>query len=520
MFQQKSFDSKQDKIVKALESDYEFKIATRGVELTPPNPERTKDAFARIGYSLEESVADLIDNSLDAGATDVLIRFIYDRKNVHRIFIVDNGRGMREERLRRAMQFGSTLEHEKTDLGKYGIGLKSASLSQCKQFAVISRVGKEVCGRRWSSTSFQKDWLCEKLDPSGCSVLVAAPWDGLDVSKSCTIVMWEQLTCLQVGDAGTSETVNRAIIGLANHLGLVFHRFLEKKGKLKLHLDSQFAGQRESGVTQIVEPFNPFGYPVSGVKTYPKKFEIKLAAVGRLTLVAHIWPPKSKDRGYTLGGGKISSRQGFYFYRNDRLIQAGGWNGYRGDDSEPHVSLARVAVDIPLGTEGHFDVMVQKSKVSPPRDFVSAVKSAVSGTTKFSDFVSKAIEVYRKKLGSQESDDFPLVPWGGLSLRSRDKAKALLAPDERKIRKVGFRWKKLDATTVFDLDRERRLIYLNEIHRKAILGGARRSKNDAELFKAAIFLLVQEHFDHQAITRGRKKYLVTCNRLLLDNLSN
>jgi HSP90 family molecular chaperone len=117
----------------------------------PPNPERTKDAIARIGYSLEESIADLIDNSLDAQATDVLIRFIYDRKNIHRIFVVDNGHGMREETLRRAMQFGSTLRHEKTDLGKYGIGLKSASLSQCNQFSVISRVDKEVSGRRWSS---------------------------------------------------------------------------------------------------------------------------------------------------------------------------------------------------------------------------------------------------------------------------------------------------------------------------------------------------------------------------------
>ncbi len=74
-----------------------------------------------------------------AGATDVLVRLLYDRKSVRRVCIVDNGCGMREETLRRAMQFGSTLKHKKGDLGKYGIGLKSASLSQCEQFAVVTR---------------------------------------------------------------------------------------------------------------------------------------------------------------------------------------------------------------------------------------------------------------------------------------------------------------------------------------------------------------------------------------------
>ena len=266
-------------------------------------------------------------------------------------------------------------------------------------------------------------------------------------------------------------------------------------------------------------PLNPFGYPLSGAKNYPKRFRIKLENVGNLTLTAHIWPRKSRDPGYMLGGGKVSSRQGFYFYRNNRLIQAGGWNGFRHDDAEPHLSLARVAVDLPSNAEGHFDVTVQKSKVTPPLDFVGALKIASSESIKFSDYVAKAVEVYRKK--AQEhgkhggGHDFPVVPWGGLPSRSRNSAREILASGSR-VRKVNILWtNKLDAATVFDVDHENLKIRLNELHRRSILGGARRSKTDGALFKGMIFLLVREYFDLALMSRRRKEFLDNCNALLL-----
>ena len=499
-------------------TDYDSRIVSNGVESTPPDPRRTKDAFSRIGYSLEEAVADLVDNSIDARATDVLVRFLYDRKSIRRVFIVDNGRGMREETLRDAMRFGSTLKHKKSDLGKYGIGLKSASLSQCEQFAVVTRAGSEISGRRWSAASFQKDWLCEKLDRAGCKNLLDARWSGVDLGKSGTIVMWDDLTNLQAGDLPASETVNKAVLGLANHLGLVFHRFLEKEDEFRIRLDSQFVGLPEFDIAQFVTPLNPFGYGETGAKGYPKEFKTTLAGVGDLTLVAHIWPPKSRKSGYTLGGGKISSRQGFYFYRNDRIIQAGGWNGYRGDDAEPHLSLARVAIDIPPGSEGHFDVMVQKSKVSPPRDFVGAVRNAKAGTATFAEYVAQAVKTYRAEGKAEQADERKLVPWGGLSAKSRREAREILATDEGRIRRINFRWKPLDAEVVFSLDRPRGIINLNELHRQTILGAARKSRNDAELFKSTLFLLVRDYFDRKPLTRGRVEFLEACNKLLLGSL--
>ena len=497
---------------------YSIDIGTRGVESTPPDPERTKDAFSRIGYSFDEAVADIIDNSIDAEATDILVRLLYDRKSIRRVFIVDNGRGMHEETLRSAMRFGSTLKHKKSDLGKYGIGLKSASLSQCEKFAVITCTDGHVSGRRWSTASFQNNWMCEKLEEAGCRRLFDAQWAGLDLDRSGTIVMWDELTNLQAGDLPASETVNKAILGLENHLGLVFHRFLEKGNKFRIRLDSHFAGLPEVNVAQFVTPLNPFSYEAAGAKGYPIEFKTTLAGVGDIKLVAHIWPPKSRRAGYTLGGGKISSRQGFYFYRNDRMIQAGGWNGCRGDDAEPHLSLARVAIDIPPGSEGHFDVMVQKSKVSPPRDFVEAVRNARAGTTIFAEYVAQAVKVYRSEGKTEQTDERLLVPWGGLSASARKNAREILAPDESRIRRVNFCWKPLDASVVFDLDRTRGVINLNEYYRQAILGGTRKSRNDARAFKAALFMLVRGYFDQKPLTRVRAEFLETCNKLLLCSL--
>ena len=79
----------------------------------------------------------------------------------------------------------------------------------------------------------------------------------------------------------------------------------------------------------------------------------------------HIWPPQSHALGYRLGGGKVALRQGFYFYRNNRVIQAGGWNGVRGDDGEPHLSLARVKIDLPSELDSMFKLDVTKSRLDP-----------------------------------------------------------------------------------------------------------------------------------------------------------
>jgi hypothetical protein len=496
-------------------SDFLTSLQSSGTEKTPPDPSRTKMAFARVGYALPQAIADLIDNSIDAEAKTVLIRFLYDRKGVHRVFIVDDGKGMSEPVLSQAMRFGSTLPHRPEDLGQYGIGLKAASFSQCNTLSVITNSGKEIAGRRWTNESIGRDWLCEKLAAPGCKELLSAPWAELALQQHGTIVMWEELTGLQSGQSSPVETVNRAIEELAVHLGMVFHRFLSRNS-IKIVIDTQFVGRRESTVPHFVEALNPFSYPKSGAQAYPKAFQISLEGIGTVILEAHIWPARTQEPGYRLGGGKVASRQGFYFYRNSRLIQAGGWNGYRDQDDEPHLSLARVSVNLPKGV----DVSIQKDKVDNlPKGFIEEVRQAATGSIRFTDFIKKAQEVYRSR-GRPSEDDFPLVPRKGLSGDLRDAARKLLGENERRVRAVDFRWSAIEAGKVFEIDRDKQRIVLNELYRKSILYGRRRSENDAQLFKVMLFLLTHEYFDFQAMTKARAHFLEICNQLLLRSLND
>src|SRR5207248_876268 len=93
-----------------------------------------------------------------------------------------------------------------------------------------------------------------------------------------------------------------------------------------------------------VKALDPFGYPTTGNLQYPRTFTVSIDGCDAIQLAAHIWPAKSNLEQYK-GIGSVIERQGFYFYRNDRLVQAGGWNGFR--QPEHHLSLARVAVDLP-----------------------------------------------------------------------------------------------------------------------------------------------------------------------------
>ena len=497
------------------DDDYQAIIKITGRDNIPPNPERTKEAFARVGYQLGEAIADLIDNSIDAGAQDVLVRFLYGAKGIRRIFIADNGKGMSDTKLRDAMRFGSTITHSDRDLGKYGIGLKSASLSHCRTFSVITRDStKQVSGRRWSNDAINKDWECGRLDPAGCRALMAAPFGPVAFEPSGTIVVWEDLIGFGSGQSKPDEIVNRAISSLSKDLGLVFHRHL-KSGKIRIHLDCVVTGNHQGAVVQSVKPLDPFSYAKSGASNYPRTLIATLEGGDTIKLHAHIWPAKSNEEGYRLGGGKVAARQGFYFYRNDRLIQAGGWNGFRDDDAEPHLSLARVAVDLPPG----IDVSIQKNKVERiPGDFVKSIRQSSDGEVTFPSYIKAAEKAYRTKGKATDHSDYPLVPKKGVSAEVQKVAQQYLSPESRRVREVDFRWGKLAAGTVVHVDRERQQIVLNELYRKPILAGKQASKNDAPMVKMLLFMLLSDYFDYQALTKARVEYLEALNLLLLKSI--
>src|ERR1035437_8584152 len=282
-----------------------------GADETLPDPKGMVAAIARYGYSLSDALSDLVDNSLDAGAGNVVIRFLRDDSAILRMIVADDGEGMDEGLLREAMRFGVRLNHDRTDLGKYGLGLKAASFSQCQEVAVVTRDVKGwVGGRRWTIDLIERGWICEKLDRSDCEGLLDSGWGPTATGHAGTLIVWDQLDRLRLGRAGVDAALLTFMKRLPISLGIVFHRFLAD-GRLRLLLDAENVVSRERSAPRQVLALDPFAHPKSGRVGYPLNFDVPFGE-STLRLQAHIWPPNSKDSAYRLGGGRIAERQGFY----------------------------------------------------------------------------------------------------------------------------------------------------------------------------------------------------------------
>jgi Histidine kinase-, DNA gyrase B-, and HSP90-like ATPase/Restriction endonuclease EcoRII, N-terminal len=485
-----------------------------GAEAAPPDPGGTAEAFSQTGYRFEVAIADLIDNSIDAGGRNILVRFMTSSRSIHRIVVADDGTGMSEDRLRVAMRYGVPMERTERGLGKYGVGMKSASLSQCRSLSVVSQRAGKVSGRRWTEAAIRSSWFCDVLDPKSCKDLVQRDWSPVDLKKSGTLVIWEGLDRLRADRDGVETVLDRLFRSLRNHLGLTFHRFMVD-GRLRIYLDSVDVQSWAGGLPSLVDPLDPFGYPASGAKGYPKTFMISAEGDTPLRMAAHIWPAKSKDAGYKLGGGQVAVRQGFYFFRNDRLIQAGGWNGLRDSESDPHLSLARVAVDLPPSLDRAFGLSLHKSNIDVPASFVTSVERAsVDGAT-WASYIKLADDVYRNaNKAAQDRVAIP-VPGRGIPARVRSIAVRSLAEGSLNTRSVNVVWRRLRPGVVVDVERESGEIALNLLHRGRILGGLRASPADAPIVKMLIFLVLREHFRRERMSAQLRTELADLNELLL-----
>ena len=318
-----------------------------------PSPAGVAGALSRIGYRIEEALADLIDNSIDAEAEHARVIFLRTANRITGALIIDDGCGITEQNINQAMQFGSDNEHGESDLGKFGMGLKSASFSQSSRFSVLTRANDGIRGRRWSRESIGNDWACEILDDGQCKELLDWSWSGIDLRQHGTIIWWEDLDQLEVTVSDLSKSLAQVIKSIDVHLGIIFHRFISDS-RIEIVIDQWNTDEGSDGVPTTVKALDPFGYDRSGKEGYPISFDLKLENYPDLCLESHIWPRNSSDPAYKPGGGRgAAGMQGFYFYRNDRLIQTGGWNGYR-TDSEPHFSLARVRVELPVQFDSYF----------------------------------------------------------------------------------------------------------------------------------------------------------------------
>jgi Histidine kinase-, DNA gyrase B-, and HSP90-like ATPase len=485
-------------------------------ETTAPDPGGTAEAFAQSGYRFENAIADLVDNSIDAGARTVVIRFITDARSVRRIVVGDDGGGMDESRLREAMRYGGRFERRTSDLGKYGVGMKSASLSQCRSLSVISRRNGQVAGRRWTEESIKNGWTCEVLDPKAAARMADMDWGHVKLKPHGTLVVWDGLDRLRSERDGVEAYLTSVFKLLRNALGLTFHRFL-KSDRFRIVIDRIDAATWQTGLASYVEPLDPFGYKFSGAAGYPRTFSVDLGDGILVDLRAHVWPPNDKSPEYRLGGGRVASRQGFFFYRNRRLIQAGGWNGWRDSDNEPHFSLARVAVDLPTETDRTFGLSLHKSTIDAPPRFLAALDHVRTDGSSFKDYIRVAEGAYRSAGSAVAADNAIPLPGLGISPAVKAEARKLLAGKDRNVREFRFRWVTgLPASLFFNIDFEDDVIELNDRYRKAVLAGGRGSANDAPLLKALLFMAVRPYLTRERMSKPMLRELLRLNRLLTE----
>lgn len=204
-------------------------LTSIGDEEILPDPEGLLAAISSLGYSMEDAIADLVDNSIDAHSQAVRIRILRQHSVLRSVVIADDGDGMDEPTLRRAMGFGVRSAMNAPRLGKYGLGLKSASFSQCSQLTVLTRRRSgPAAGRVWTAQGVSEGWRSKRIAPTEADAYLNLRW--LERSRVQTIVRWDGLIAFRIPAARTNAMISDLFDGLELHLGLHLHRFIERVG--------------------------------------------------------------------------------------------------------------------------------------------------------------------------------------------------------------------------------------------------------------------------------------------------
>jgi hypothetical protein len=479
-----------------------------------PNYGKLDMALRSIGYTFEAAVADIIDNSIDATAERVLVRLIMKPDGFLDLAIWDDGDGMDEATLKEAMRFGADVSQEIQRLGKFGLGLKLASLSQAKEVVVVTAKDGNLSGRAWLEKGIASGFTSTVFDTAECKKILSDLAPDRPFKRSATLVWWSRLYRVGQNHASPEEHAQKLMRRLENHLFLAFHRFLSgrpRKVAIELDIFDQAAGQH--GLPRQLDPLDPFGYDETGQKDFPALMSLDDGYRDRITINAHVWPPNSESPGYKLPGG-VNSRQGFYFYRNNRLLQGGGWNGIR--EVEPHSSLARLEIDIASDFDLEVSLDVKKVEIQLPPPLVKSIQKAKTDSgIDFKKYLAIAADTYRTK--KVPESELPLIPSAGLPANLRDFLHSeLRIKGTAKHRDLKIQWEALADDSFFEIDRDNGYLYLNRAYRRHLLHGLPGSSADIPVVKCLLFLVLEDALCSERMGPKIRERIEQVNRILME----
>jgi hypothetical protein len=379
-------------------------------DLTPPNPVALVEAMRSLGYTLEAAIADLVDNSISHGANQVRIQFDWAGLD-STVSICDNGCGMTEPELIEAMRPGSHNPRDSratNDLGRFGLGLKTASFSQASRLSVMSRAsGHPEYSRIWDLQfiAARNDWILLRETSDEARRHAKC----LSGQTSGTCVVWEKLDRLvgnvEIGDESAHKAFLEASDRVGKHLAMVFAEFLSGKNSVRIQLGNE-----------ILKPWDPFLRDHDATQVLPEE---TISWAGRsVKIQPYVLPHHSRlnEQQFKTASGSRgwNAHQGFYIYRNKRLIVAGGWLSL-GLTSDEHLKLARIRIDMGNDVDFEWKLDVRKSVARPPVALREQLRRIARATR------DRAQEVYRhrgRKIVALSPKDHSSV-WEGKVMRSR-----------------------------------------------------------------------------------------------------
>lgn len=333
-------------------------------ETISPNVANFIISLRDIGYSFEIAIADIIDNCISADARN--IKILAKETPSKTVAILDDGNGMTEEELVEAMRLATKSPQAiraHNDLGRFGLGLKTASFSQCKKLTVISKSNSITNIRQWDLDYISKQNKWTLLKPNLNEYNTSILFKELESLKSGTIVIWGEI------DRITNIYFPELISKLRLHLSLVFHRFMEFNGSKKINI---FINNNQ------LAPFNPFN--PNSLATQQINEEIIKVQNEDIIIQPYILPHHSKIsqqefEKYATEDGYTRS-QGFYLYRANRLLIYGTWWGLH--KTSDAYKLVRIKIDIPNNQDELWGIDVKKSRAEPVQTIRNDLKRIIS----------------------------------------------------------------------------------------------------------------------------------------------
>ncbi|WP_281613139.1 ATP-binding protein [Flammeovirga sp. SubArs3] len=356
-----------------------------------PNPEYLIKSIAEQGYTLDTALADLLDNSISAEANKIeIITDTSSSDENMRLYLTDNGYGMTESELEKNMHFPSSLMEANRnieDLGRFGLGLKTASFSQTRKFTVLSRKKgtDKFYGRTWDVDYLKQTQEWRMIINSSNEVetllkdynrVLGLTLNQFNDYQCNTIIIWDGLRKFQniIDPSKRAEALkNQLTFSTSEYLGIVFHKFIENGLKIRINnirveAFDPFNSNEKNGIRSLGRREREFGEDVLGLEG----FVLPNQAIRDENIRTRFLPQSGKKG--------LLDLEGIYIYRGNRIIYFGGWNGLIKKSSR--LQLARMMIDVENVNDDLLHLNVAKSQITIPFDLRRAVETYLEDLTK------------------------------------------------------------------------------------------------------------------------------------------